>query len=172
VEEINGSDVRPELTIDVIEELMAQGHSQSEIARMFGVTRHAVSWHKRTYNGRLTARQEVMLTFPWKGVSQEQARCSAYRRLRDHGEFVVTAGKDWDADKLRRLRAFYKKIREGWVLEYDPRIPPEPGFALHGGFALRKRLASDGDMLFRLNEFCQEPTEEGRLIWRLPEVDP
>jgi transcriptional regulator len=37
----------PKLTIAAIDSLKQQGFTQSDIARMFGVTRQAVSWHKQ-----------------------------------------------------------------------------------------------------------------------------
>lgn len=161
----------PELSISVIEELKAKGFTQSDIARLYGVTRQAVSWHKHTYNGTLTPREVVLQNFPWK-VSALQSRCSAFRRLRDHGEYIATGGKGMSKDKLDRLRGFYKVLRdEKKVLEYDPSIPPIDGFASEGGFALRPRTKRDGDLLIRVNEHT-EMTREGRMIWRFPPVDP
>ncbi|MBB2993659.1 transcriptional regulator with XRE-family HTH domain [Mycolicibacterium iranicum] len=45
---------RKPLTLAIIEDLKGKGYSQSEIARMYGVTRQYVSWIKHNYNGRLT----------------------------------------------------------------------------------------------------------------------
>jgi hypothetical protein len=163
-----GDGSKPELTLSIIEELKNKGYTQSEIARMFGVTRQAVSWHKHTYSGTLTPREVVLLNFPWK-VSAGQSRCSAFRRLRDHGEYVATGGAGMSFDKLQRLRSFYRMLQDQ-VLEFDPAIPPLEGFALHGGFALRPRTEADGDLLIRVNEHTTM-TEEGRMIWRLPETD-
>jgi hypothetical protein len=164
-------EIKPELSISAIEALKAKGHSQSDIARMFGVTRQAVSWHKHTYGGALTPRETVNRTFPWQ-VIQLHTKASAYRRMRDHGEYMATGGKGMSYDKLSRLRSFYKKLREeNLVLEYDPNLPPEPGVALHGGFAYRRRRKSDGDLLIRLNEHTNL-SEEGRMVWRFPPKDP
>ena len=72
--------------------------------------------------------------------------------------------------KLSRLRTFYAKLRDNAV-EFDPVLPPEPGFANRGGFALRVRVDADGDLLIRVNEHTNL-TEKGRTIWRLPETLP
>jgi len=72
--------------------------------------------------------------------------------------------------KLSRLRTFYAKLRDN-VVEFDPVLPPEPGFANRGGFALRVRVDADGDLLIRVNEHTNL-TEKGRTIWRLPETLP
>jgi hypothetical protein len=78
------------LTIAIIEELKAKGLNQSQIAARFGVTRQAVSWHRRTYNGVLTPREQLLEAhFPWK-VSGRHLRTSPYRQLRDHGEWYAT----------------------------------------------------------------------------------
>lgn len=161
----------PELSISVIEQLKAKGFTQSDIARLYGVTRQAVSWHKRNYNGSLTPRETVLALYPWK-VSKIQERCSFNRRLRDHGEYMATGGKNMSEDKLSRLRSFYKTLREeDAVLEYDPDIPPIDGFASMGGFALRKRRKSDGDLLIRVNKYTNM-SDEGRIIWKFPPIEP
>jgi hypothetical protein len=161
----------PELTVSVIDELKAKGLNQSEIAEMFGVTRQAVSWHKQTYNGKRTPREIALQNFPWE-VSSHHTRNSVYRRMRDHGEYMATGGTGMSFDSLRRLRGFYRKLRdEKLVVEFDPDLPAVPGFALYGGFALRKRRKSDGDLIIRVNEHTNL-TDEGRMIWVLPPTDP
>lgn len=163
---------KTELSIGVIEELKAKGYSQSEIAAMFNVTRQAVSWHKRTYNGRRTPREEVLEDhFPWD-IQGPHSNTSPCRRMRDHGEFMVTGGVGMSDDKLDRLRSFYRQLRdENMVLEYDPDLPSQPGFCFDGGFALRPRVASDGDLIIRVNQYTTM-TDEGWDIWVFPDVSP
>lgn len=159
---------KPELSLAIIEELKRKGFNQTQIAEMFGVTRQAVSWHKRTYNGTLSPREVVMENFPWV-VSSQQTQCSAYRRLRDHGEYMATGGVGMKFDRIQRLKGFYKRMRDQ-VLEFDPDLPPVKGFAAHGGFALRPRTPQDEDLLIRVNKYATL-SDEGRMIWRLPEQD-
>ncbi|UYP18755.1 XRE family transcriptional regulator [Rhodococcus sp. Z13] len=163
------SDGEPKLTLAIVEDLKSKGYTQSDIARMYGVTRQYVSWIKHTYGGHLTPRERIMREFPWK-VPTAMTQQSPYRRLREHGEYVVTGGKGMDRVKLTRLRGFYAKLRDH-VLEFDPFIPPQPGVANRGGFAYRPRLDSDGDLLIRVNEHTNL-TERGREIWRFPDVEP
>jgi hypothetical protein len=76
------------------------------------------------------------------------------------------------ADKLNRLRAFYRNIRDNnLVLEFDPSIPPQPGVSKAGGWAYRHRISEDGDLLVRVNGHTTL-TGDGRSIWRLPAFDP
>ena len=160
-----------ELSLAVIEDLKRQGYNQSEIAEVLGVTRQAISWWQRTY-GKRTPRQTVLEDhFPWK-VPAPLGQSSPYRRLRDHGEFVATGGIGMSVDKLVRLRAFYRKLRdEGLVVEFDPDIPPEPGVSSRGGWRFRKRTAEDADLLIRVNEHTNLTTY-GRMIWRFPSWEP
>lgn len=159
------------LTLAVIEDLKGKGYTQSEIARMFGKSRQAVSWHKATYGGRMTPREQVLKNFPWH-VSAEQAQSSPYRRMRDHGEYVATGGVGMSDDKLRRLRAFYDKlIDDNLVLEFDPAIPPKAGVTNKGGFAFRKRSPRDAGLMIRKNKHTTI-TEEGKRIWKIPPTLP
>lgn len=161
----------PKLTLSVVEDLKGKGFSQSEIANMFGVTRQYVSWIKRQYGGRRTPKEMVMDHFPWK-VPAIQSHASAYRRLRDHGEYVATGGVGMDEEKIRRLRSFYRKLKDDdVVVEFDPEIPPVKGVSTKGGWAFRKRLPEDQDLIIRVNEHTNL-TDEGRMIWRLPLVAP
>lgn len=159
------------LSIGIIEALKNQGLNQSDIAKLFDVTKQAVSYHKVTYNGSRTPREIVLETFPWQ-VPEAMCQTSPYRRMRDHGEYIATGGKGMTEDKLRRLRNFYRKLREqDLVLEFDPTIPPIPGVSNKGGFAYRPRRSADADLLIRVNEHT-DLTAEGRLIWCFPPQDP
>jgi hypothetical protein len=159
------------LSLSVVEDLKRKGFNQSEIAEMYGVTRQYVSWIKHTYGGRLTPREVVLKEFPFD-VPVKMGNTSPFKRLRDHGEWVATGGAGMNHDKLSRLRAFYRKLRdENVVLEFDPNIPPIEGVSSAGGWAYRPRKKSDGDLLIRVNQFTHI-TEEGKMIWRFPRYEP
>lgn len=99
-------------------------------------------------------------------VGVEQSDQSAFKRLRDHGEWVLTNGegvdgKGFDFDQRQRLRWFYRMLRDdNVVVGYDPSFPPEPGVHNMGGFAYSKREKSDGDLLIRVNRFVREDITE------------
>lgn len=156
------------LTLAIIESLKAQGLSQSEIGRQFGVTRQAVSRHVRIHGGSLTPRQRALESWPW-AVPTRFNQQSVFRKLRNHGEFWATQGEGMGFVKLSALRGFYERLR-GEVVEFDPGLPPSEGISV-GGFAYRPRLGSDGDLLIRVNEHTHL-SDEGRRIWRLPDVMP
>lgn len=159
---------RRKINLELIEQMKELGHTQKQIAEELGVTRQAISWYVRYYGGTLKPRTKLLEThFPWK-VPGEMCDTSLLRRLRDHGEYVATGGKDMSPLKLRRLTGFYRKLRTQ-VIEFDPAIPPEPGIAPNGGFALRKRTKKDGDLMIRVNKYTQQLTDEGRRIWALPQ---
>lgn len=155
------------LVFSVIEELRKKGYNQTEIAEMHGVTRQAVSWHKKTYGGHLTPRQIVDEAWPWP-TTNDHCKSKAYQRLRDHGEFMATGGKKMNEDKLSRLKSWWRYLRDNdVVLEFDPAIPPQAGVSPRGGFAYRKRRKSDGELLIRVNKHTHL-TEEGEMIWCWP----
>jgi hypothetical protein len=159
------------LSLGIIEELRKKGYNQSEIAEMYGVTRQAVSWHKVEYGGHLTTRQVVNLHWPWE-TTNAHSKTSVYMRMRDLGEYMATGGKGMSFGKLRRLRGWLIFLRDNdVVLEFDPDIPPQPGFAPSGGFAYRKRCKSDGDLVIRKNKYTRL-TPEGKMIWKFPHVFP
>jgi hypothetical protein len=151
----------PELTLAIIEGLKRKGFSQSEIARQFGVTRQAVSYHVRKYGGFLTPRQQALESWPW-AVPTRLGQQSVCRRLRDHGEFYATSGEGMGYTKLSLLKGFYERL-EGQVVEFDPELPD--------GFVYRPRLESDGDLLIRVNEHTFL-SDEGRKVWAMPAVMP
>ena len=159
------------ISIGIIEELKRKGLNGQQIADMFNITKQAVSYHKVTYNGSRTPREVVNENFPWK-VPEAMNQSSPYKRLRDHGEYMATGGEGMNEDKLKRLRSFYKKLRDNdWVIEFDPDLPPEKGVSSSGGFAFRARRPKDGDLIIRVNKYTRL-TQEGLMIWRFPPVDP
>lgn len=159
--------IRPGLTKVMIEELKDKGFSQSQIASMYGVSRQAVSWHLKTYGSPLSTRQIVNEAWPWK-TDDAQGKASPYKRLRDHGEYMRTGGKGMSEDKLKRLRSWWKKLKdENVVLEFDPTLPPIKGVSPNGGFKYSPRVPSDGDLLIRVNKYTNL-TEDGEMIWCWP----
>lgn len=155
------------LSTGEIETLKAQGYNQTQIAKMFGVSRQAVSWHLKTYGGRLTPRQVANESWPWDTTSAH-GKAKPYQRLRDHGEFMATGGRGMSEDKLKRLRSWWHKLREeNLVVEFDPNLPPVPGVSPRGGFAYRQRVSDDDELLIRVNEYTRL-TEEGKMIWCWP----
>lgn len=163
---------RPELSLSIIEALKAQGLTQSAIAGLFGVTRQAISYWVRTYNGKRTPRQAVLEDhYPFK-VPTEMSAAPQNRLLRDHGSLWAAGKKSLSKEQLARLRSFYAKLRdENLVVEFDPDIPPEPGVAGTGGWAYRDRKPSDEDYLIRINEYTNI-TEDGETIWRFLDEEP
>ncbi len=159
---------QPAITLSEIEALKNRGYNQSEIAEQRGVTRQHISGIVRKYGGRLTKRQLVLEQhFPWQVPTKMQS-ASVYRRLRDHGEHFVTGGVGMPVATLGRLPSFYRDFRNH-VLEFDPSIPPEPGFAKDGGFARRERTPDDGNLLIRVNDWTKM-TDHGWHIWTLPAI--
>ncbi|QFG04648.1 immunity repressor [Mycobacterium phage Keziacharles14] len=161
---------RAPLLFSTIEDLRRKGLNQSEIAEMHGVTRQAVSWQKKTYGGRMTPRDIVREAWPFE-TTNAHTKSQAYQRLRDHGEYQETGGKGMSANKIMRLRAWYRKLlAEDVVLEFDPNIPPGPGLAGGGFRYIPRDIVTDGkELLIRVNEHTAHLDEKKRLIWSFPD---
>lgn len=148
-----------QLTPSVVEQMKNQinpttgrPYTQTEIAEIFGVTPQRVSQIKLSSDGySQTPRQRAMAAFPWT-VAEEFKSSALHKRLRDHVEFMATGGKGMSQDKLNRLNRFYARLRDlNAVVEYHPSIPSSDEYPT-GGWALRDREQSDGDLIIRVNE--------------------
>jgi hypothetical protein len=81
----------PPLTVDTVDALKAAGMTQSDVARLYGVTRAAVSAVVRRNGGRQTPRQlAAAVAWPWKVPARMHGQ-QVYRMLRDHLEYVAGA---------------------------------------------------------------------------------
>lgn len=163
----------PSLTPGLIDELRnsinpdtGRKYTYSDIGRMFGVTRQAVSAMAKRYDLEPTPEQMARDAFPWT-VPDKFQHSWMNLMLRLHGRYMATGGVGIDDHRLVELNYFYDKLeRLDAVVEYDPSIPPSPDNKF-GGFAYRKRRKSDGDLIIRLNKLA-EPTENSRRIYRMP----
>ena len=126
---IDGVEVR--LSLDVIESLKNKGMNQTQIGKLFGVTRQAISWWIHTYNGALTKRAEILRAHWPFNTSTEHHSTSAARRLRDHAEFYATGGRGMSEVKIDRLPGFYRQL-EDHVVVFDPALPPPAGVRFVG----------------------------------------
>lgn len=109
--------------------------------------------------------------WPFK-VPVEQSNQYLFQLLRYHAEYMLTNGEGMSEDLLKRLRSFYRRLKdEDLVVEYDPNIPPEPGVSPQGGFAYRQRRKSDRGLLIRVNGHTNI-TEQGRDLWVFPDQEP
>ncbi|QIS16474.1 XRE family transcriptional regulator [Nocardia arthritidis] len=160
---------KPLLSFAEIEDLHNKGLTYTQIAKIKGVTKQAVSKVVRLHGGSQTPRQTVGQHFPWKEVPRHFRESSPYKRMRDHGEWMATGGKGMQGYKLDRLRWWHRYLRENnVVLEFDPEIPAIDGVSPGGGFAYRPRQEEDGDLLIRVNGYTQM-SPESYTIWVLPD---
>lgn len=154
------------LTPALIEQLKRKGYNQSEIARMFGVTRQHVSAIKHRSGFFTKSPRETMLEhYPWDtsgGFSQNHLN----HRMLDHGNWIAT--NDLSLDRQHKLLGFYRKLAENdYVVEFNPDFPPEHGIQI-GGFCYVRRLSSDGDLMIRVNKHTTL-THVGETLWAMPE---
>lgn len=172
-------------TPEVIMALKNAGNTQHSIAQRFDISDAAVSLRLgRAGLIESTPRSDAMKHFPWK-LGRAYHDASLGKLVRNHLEFVATGGHGMSDDKLKRLRALYKKLlgdvqfaealERGkldpttppkMVVEFDPAIPPSKGNKT-GGFALVPWREEDGDLVIRRNEHA-ELSDEALMVLRFP----
>jgi hypothetical protein len=156
------------LTPAVIQELLNQGNTRSDIARMHGVSRQYINWIETNYGGvSKTPRQATKDSFPYETGGGYHGSIIE-RLLRHHLEYMATGGKGMSRDKLQRLRSFYTKLqRDNTVVVFDPEILPSEGNKF-GGFAYVGRLDTDEGLIIRVNQYTKPLSPEDKELWRMP----
>lgn len=154
-------------------ELLEDGHTQSEVARMLGTTKQTVNYHKEKAGWR-SPFEVATENLPWDDLEGQAVKATPYARILNHLEFEATGGEHMPPSKLRRLRQWYegRLLRFNVVVEYRPDIPPTPG-QQYGFWRYVPREDRDGDLIIRENEFTQlndAQKEWFRMPDRLPEV--
>ena len=166
------------LTPEIVDELLqrenpgtGRPYTQSEIARMFGVSRQYVSKLRKIGGVYRSKREKIMDDhWPWQQVPVEQ-QLALYHVLRAHLEYIATRGEYMQEWKLQQLGAFYDRLEEnGWIVEHRPDIPPNK-YAEYGGFRYTKRKPSDGKLIIRQN-WITNLSDADRVVWRIPPKRP
>lgn len=163
----------PVLTYSDIKDLKAQGHNQTEIATMYGVTRAYVSKIVRSNEPKVPTPRERAISegYPWK-VQPEHFATNLYRVTRNHLDYVVNGPEGLTEHNLDRLRGFYRSLEDfDSVVGYSPDVPPSPSNPLGGFFFFAPREESDGDLIIRVNDHTNIDNKNLKL-WRMPDELP
>ncbi|MDK8500894.1 helix-turn-helix transcriptional regulator [Corynebacterium pseudodiphtheriticum] len=148
---------------------LAQGMTQTELAREYGVTRQYI--HKLAKQaGHEPLRTIVTENFPWP-IKPEFSQNNLYQVLRVIGTFNLDPEAISD-NTLRRVRAVLRKLRNfNTVIDYDPGYPAVPGLVNTPGFAYVPRTESDENFIVKIKPETRI-TPIGRKLWRMPEGVP
>ncbi|MDK4207004.1 helix-turn-helix domain-containing protein [Corynebacterium pseudodiphtheriticum] len=145
---------------------LAQGMTQTELAREYGVTRQYI--HKLAKQaGHEPLRTIVTENFPWP-VKPEFYNNHLYITLRAIGTFNLdpTAVRE---TTLRGVRSVLRKIQNfNTVIDCDPGYPAVPGLVNTPGFAYVPRTESDENFIVKIKPETRI-TPIGRKLWRMPE---
>lgn len=164
---------KPVVSLAEIEALRREGWKDIDIAKHYGVGRSYISWIVKEYGGTQTPRKTALRAYWPFDVPTRMGQAGVCRSLRDHVDYAVNGPKDMRPDSLARLRGLYERLKQkGLVVEFSPRIPPEDGVSVDGGWAYREREPVDGDLLIRVNEYTDELDEDSRKIWSFPDKYP
>jgi hypothetical protein len=166
----------PALTLEIIEQFKSKvnpetgkKYTQSDIARMWGVSRQYVSKVK-VHSGQPFSRSPRELatqSFPWPNIPAEHNQHHYAKRLHDHAEYMILLGDDMPFWKLYELRNFYRMLqREDAVVEYDPHVKSTDKDP-YGGWRLVPRKPEDQELIIRVNEYTIMYPESD-VIWSWP----
>ena len=148
---------------------LAQGMTQTELAREYGVTRQYI--HKLAKQaGHEPLRTIVTENFPWP-IKPEFSQNNLYQALRVVGLWNM----DPNAVKpntLQKLRGVLRKLQNfNTVLDYDASYPAVPGLTNTPGFAYVPRTESDEGFIVKIKPETRI-TPIGRKLWLMPEGVP
>lgn len=148
---------------------LAQGMTQTELAREYGVTRQYI--HKLAKQaGHQPLRTIVTENFPWP-IKPEFYENHLYITLRAIGTFNLdpTAVRE---TTLRGVRSVVRKLQNfNTVIDSDPGYPAVPGLVNTPGFAYVPRTESDKGFIVKIKPETRI-TPIGRKLWRMPEGVP
>lgn len=164
---------KPQITHSMVKELVdIHGLSLTEAAEALGVSKQLANYHlHNTGPGYTSPARAARESMPWKDIQPEHIHgATPYARAAWHAEYIATGGEGMSKNKLRYLRQWYQRLTKyNEVLVYDPAIPPHRGVAT-GGWDYVPREESDGELLFRANEYTTV-TDETKVDWRLPDEE-
>ncbi|WP_123960268.1 hypothetical protein [Corynebacterium pseudopelargi] len=158
------------LTPELVAGLLAEGNSQSGIARTFGVSRQHI--HYLAKRAGLTAEAgEITQHLPWDVDQVKHGNNVILQSLRAHARYRLQGLAGVQGSTRKRLAAFYRKITVfQQVVDFDPRQPPIPRVSSTGGFMFTPRTNSDGDYLIRIRNGLHW-TEKGKTLWLQPTTE-
>lgn len=148
---------------------LAQGMTQTELAREYGVTRQYI--HKLAKQaGHEPLRTIVTENFPWP-IQPDFTKNNLYQALRVVGLWNMDPNMV-KPNTLQKLRGVLRKLQNfNTVLDYDPGYPPVPGLTNTPGFAYVPRAESDENFIVKIKPETRI-TPIGRKLWRMPEGVP
>jgi hypothetical protein len=163
---------KPIISHSMVKDLIDNhGMSLTEAARALGVSKQLAHYHLyESGGGHVNPAKAARESMPWREIEPQYRDTGPARRVAWHAEYIATGGKGMSAKKLRYLRQWYQRLtKENEVVVYDPAIPSHRGVRA-GGWDYVPRVESDGELLFRANEYTMV-TDETKVDWRLPSED-
>lgn len=161
--------MRSGLSPEIVQILLNEGMTQSEVAREFGVSRQYVNKLLKE-SGRESPITIVTENLPWE-VSPEFFGSTIYANLRIAGHYNLTGGEDLVGSSFGKVRALTRKLL-GYrmVIDYDPSYPAIPGVSNIPGFAYLPRTEADEDYMIKIRPGVRL-TPVGKKIWRIPDIE-
>lgn len=148
---------------------LAQGMTQTELAREYGVTRQYI--HKLAKQaGHQPLRTIVTENFPWQ-IKPEYTHNNLYTVLRVIGLWNLDPSAVQNST-MQKVKGVLRKIQNfNTVIDCDPGHPAVPGLVNTPGFAYVPRTESDENFIVKIKPETKI-TPIGRKLWRMPEGVP
>ena len=145
---------------------LAQGMTQTELAREYGVTRQYI--HKLAKQaGHEPLRTIVTENFPWP-IKPEYTHNNLYTVLRVIGLWNLEPSAVQDST-MKKVKGVLRKLQNfNTVIDCDPGYPAVPGLVNTPGFAYVPRTESDEGFIVKIKPETRI-TPIGRKLWRMPE---
>lgn len=155
-----------------IEELLAIGLNQSDVARRYGVSRQNIhNILKRSGYVKAETQQTNLIrrNFPWKIEDTEIYDNTVYVQLWLAARFNDNP-KSISQSSVTRVKALIRKlVRFNQVVDYDPDYPEIKGLLNTKGLAFLPRTATDEDFMIKIRPGVKI-TRAGKRLWRMPDL--
>ena len=148
---------------------LAQGMTQTELAREYGVTRQYI--HKLAKQaGHEPLRTIVTENFPWP-IQPDFTKNNLYQAWRVVGLWNMDTKSVSISTRKKGVGGLPQGYHFGSVIGYDPGDPAIPGLITTPGFAYVPRAESDENFIVKIKQETRI-TPIGRKLWRMPEGVP
>lgn len=156
------------LTADVARDLLESGMSQTEVSRIYGVSRQYVHILAKRAGYEPSKRLNLDGLMPWDVDYSGHWPNHIFRGMRAHLKTILLPHEgEGDADKKARESMFRKLVRYNQVIDFDPSHPAVKGLSNTGGFKYVPRTAEDKDYIVKVKPGVKV-NNTFKKLWTMP----
>lgn len=160
------------LTADVARELLESGMTQSEVGKVYGVSRQYVHILAKRAGYEPSKRLNLEGLMPWDEDFSLHWANHVFRGLRAHLKTILLPHEEETiADTRARESLFRKLVRYNQVVDFDPAYKPIKGLSSTGGFKFVPRTTEDKNYIVKIKDGMEE-TPKFKKLWTMPKELP